>query len=81
MALFKMGEFINMAVKDEETGIAFYKAIAETTDNKELRESFLKIADQEKVHMERFKKMQDQVGDKMPFEQYPGQYENFPSVF
>jgi len=77
MALFKMGEFINMAVKDEETGLAFYRSMAETTGNSKLKESFSKIADQENVHAERYRKMQGDVGDNFPREEYPGQYDNF----
>ena len=77
MSVFQMDEFIKIAIKDEETGRAFYTALAETTQNEILKASYQKIADQEKHHEENFKKMLSSIHKSHHFEQYTGQYEDF----
>ena len=77
MALFDVGELLNAAVKDEETGIAFYKALAEATQRPDVKAQCIAISKQEQVHAERFRKMLDAVGEYKPSEEYPGQYENY----
>ena len=80
MRLFEMGELLNVAVKDEETGIAFYSALADAAENREIKEAVLAIAEQEKFHRDRFKKMLDEMGDFKPSEQYPGEYEAYLKI-
>lgn len=70
-------ELIRMAVKDEETGIAFYKALSEVVRQPGLKKKMLDIVEQEKYHAERFRKFLDEIGDYEPYEQYPGEYENY----
>jgi len=77
MPLFNVGEFINVAVKDEETGIAVYKALAQTTKDQELKSSYLRIMNQEEGHAARFRKMLEEVGAQKPFESFPGEYDAF----
>lgn len=77
MPVFKIGEFINMAIKDEETGEAFYRALAESTKNNKIKSGCNRIADQERKHAERFKKMLDEVGMTKAREDYDGQYEAY----
>lgn len=77
MAIFNVGEFLNVAVKDEETGIAVYKALAQTTKNEELKSGYLRIMKQEEGHAERFRKMLEEVGAQKPVERFPGQYDEF----
>ena len=77
MALFDVRELLQMAVKDEETGIAFYKALAEATQAPHVRTQCLAISEQEEAHAQRFRKMLDEIGDYAPGEEYPGQYEGF----
>lgn len=77
MALFNVRELIAMAVKDEETGIAFYRGLAENTDSEKVKQACEEICEQEKMHMSRFQSMQDELGDIDPAEEYPGQYENY----
>lgn len=72
-----MGDFFKMAIKDEETGIAFYTTLAENTKNNELKRELLHIADQERMHAERFGNMLKESGDKTPREEYSGQFEKF----
>lgn len=77
MTLFDIRELIKMAVKDEETGIAFYKALAEETQQPEVRDGIQAIAEEEKHHRDRFKGMLDKAGDWAPVEEYAGQYEDY----
>ncbi len=77
MALIQVNEFIKMAIQDEETGIAFYTALAEESDDREVADELRRIADQERTHKERFNRMLGEVADYTPREEYAGQYEAF----
>jgi len=77
MKLFAVKELIEMAVKDEETGIAFYQALAETTRSREVREACAAISKQEELHAERFRKMLPELEDYRAREEYPSQNEEY----
>ena len=77
MTLFKMGEFVDMAIRDEETGIAFYNTLAEITTNDKIREGCKRIAKQEEAHAARFRKMLEEVGTYTAQERSEGEYEAF----
>jgi rubrerythrin len=77
MPVFRASELLNIAIKDEETGIAFYRTLAEKTANSELRERLLAISKQEEMHAARFKEMLSDVGDYKPQERYAGEYEDY----
>lgn len=77
MAVFEVSELIQTAVKDEETGIAFYNALAEKSVSSDVKKACEKIARQEEYHRDRFRAMLDEVGDYKPYEEYAGQYENY----
>ena len=77
MALFEVRELISMAVKDEETGIAFYRGLAESTNSDTVKQRCQEISEQEKQHRSRFESMLDELGDIEPVEEYPGQYERY----
>lgn len=80
MPLFKIPQFVEMAVKDEETGEALYNALALMTSNPELKEEYLKIADQEKHHKARFQKILENLPEENMREQYKGQYQDYLNV-
>jgi rubrerythrin len=77
MPLVNLSELIEMAVKDEETGIAFYRALAERAKDADVRRQVLAIAQQEEVQLAWFRKMLNEVGQYQPTEQYPGEYEEY----
>lgn len=77
MPVFSTSELLNIAVKDEETGIAFYRTLAENTKNTELKERLLAISRQEEMHANRFKEMLSDVGEYKPQERYPGEYTDY----
>jgi rubrerythrin len=78
MALFDPREMLKMAVMDEETGVAFYKALAARTDRPDLESALISISKQEEIHAKRFKEMLDALGGYKPSgEAYAGQHEEF----
>lgn len=81
MTILRMTQFIDMAIKDEESGEAFYKTMAEVTNKAELKAEYEKIADQEHIHAELFKKMRDNVTEANVPEEYAGQYEAYLNTF
>lgn len=80
MALFQMSEFVKMAIKDEETGMAFYKGMADSTDIKELKAAFLEIAEQERHHAAIFQDMLATLKELRIREEYKEQYEEYLRV-
>jgi len=77
MSIFKTAELLNIAIKDEEVGIAFYNTLAGKTNNAELKERLLAIAKQEQMHANRFREMLEDVGEYKPQERYKGEYEEY----
>jgi len=77
MALFGVEELVEMAVKDEETGIAFYRAVAQTARSAEVRQACLDIQQQEVQHAARFREMLREIGGHAAPEQYAGEYEEY----
>jgi len=77
MPLVDLSELIEMAVKDEETGIVFYKALAEVARNPAVKDGMLAIAAQEQGQLAWFQKMLDDIGQYQPVEEDPGEYEEY----
>ena len=77
MALFDVRELISMAVKDEETGIAFYKGLAKVAKTQDVKDTCMEIAQQEEGHAARFLKMLEEIGHYQPREEYAGQYDEY----
>ena len=75
--VFQIGEIVNIGVEDEVTGIALYAALAEKTKTEPLKAFFLKMAEKERVHEERFRTLLTQVGDPTLHETFPGEYEAY----
>lgn len=78
MSVFDVREMLDMAIRDEESGEAFYAALAECAKEQAAREKFLAIAAQEKYHAARFRTMLKELGDYRPPKQsYDGEYEEY----
>ncbi len=77
MKLFEVREFIKTAIKDEETGLAFYTALAEVSENEQVSQKLKSIAQEEVGHKKRFQEMLEEIGDYHPGEHYEGEYENY----
>lgn len=72
--LFDVAELVRIGVEDEKSGIAFYTALADKATDTGLRQTFARLAEEEKRHCERFQAMLDQLGDYQPRESYSGEY-------
>ena len=77
MSLFKMTEFVDMAIKDEDAGASFYQTLAEKTKSPDLKSEYLRIADQEIEHAGLFRAINEELGTENIHEEYPGQYDKY----
>ena len=78
MALFDISELLEMAVKDELTGQAYYEALAQATADAKLRKLCAGLAAQEAGHATRFRAMTAEVPEpKKRTEGYLGQREDY----
>jgi rubrerythrin len=71
---FDIAELVKVAVEDERTGVAFYSAAADKTQDDDLKKLYADLAEQERFHQKRFQKMLDGLGGNPVREQYPGEY-------
>jgi rubrerythrin len=73
--LFEVTELLRIAIEDERTGVSFYGALSETARSEQLRATFAELAEQEKVHQQRFENMlEDLGGHRESRAQYEGEY-------
>ncbi|MGQ9603229.1 MAG: ferritin-like domain-containing protein [bacterium] len=73
MDVLKASEVLEIAIKIEENGEAFYRKTADRGDQK-FRQMFEWLADEEVKHKAIFKKMLSRVEGYKPAEAYPGEY-------
>jgi rubrerythrin len=81
MTAVDVRELIRLAKKDEDVGAEFYQVLAEKAEDPALKSQFLEIREQEIGHSGRFQEMLDNMGDYVPQEEYPGQYERYYQSF
>lgn len=78
--LFSAKELIDVAIREEQTGSTYYRALAEKTDSEELEMFALEVAAMEDEHERRFRKLRDELGEYEPTgESYGGEYESYMS--
>ena len=77
MPLLYVSELIDIAIKDEEAGVEFYRALAASVRDGRVRERMLAIAAQEVAQVEWFKKMRAEIGEAQVAEQYPGEDDEY----
>ena len=77
MPLLYVSELIEMAVKDEEAGVVFYRALAEVARDARVRERMLAIALQEEAQLAWFQKMRAEVGQAQVAEDYEGEDDEY----
>jgi rubrerythrin len=76
--LFSAKELIEVAIREEQTGAAFYRAAAERSDSKELKDFMLRVARMEDEHERKFRGLLKRVGAFEPAgESYGGEYEAY----
>ena len=67
-------ELAEIAVQIEKNGMDYYFALAEKSDNPEMRLIFEYLAREEEKHIDIFKKVSDDSCDYQPKEVYPDEY-------
>ncbi|MDH5362642.1 MAG: rubrerythrin [Aigarchaeota archaeon] len=78
MAFFKASEIVGFAVRIEENGESFYKTLAQSAENADVRDVLEFLASEERKHIMVFRKLLDAVGEyEPPVESYPGEYESY----
>ena len=77
--LFSAAELIEVAITEEQTGAAFYRALAAKTDSAELKEFALQVAQMEDDHEAAFTELLERVGGYTPAESYGGEYDSYMS--
>jgi rubrerythrin len=77
MPLLYISELIDIAVKDEQSGLEVYRAMAEVARDPRLRERFLAIALMEEAQLVWFRKMRAEIGEAKVAETYSGEDEEY----
>jgi rubrerythrin len=72
--IFAGSEIIEMGIQIEKNGRDFYNALAGMTKDKEAKEAFRELAQQEEKHIDVFRRLLDSVRKYEPPEAYPGEY-------
>lgn len=71
---FDISEVYQFAIKIEENGERFYRSVAEKTKDKEVKELFIFLADEEVRHKKIFEENLSKIHKYEPPELYPGEY-------
>ena len=78
--LFSVKELIEVAIREEQTGATYYRALAEATESEELAEFARAVAQMEDDHQAKFRGLLESLGDYEPTgESYAGEYESYMS--
>jgi rubrerythrin len=72
--LFSIRELLQVAIREEETGAAFYRELAEHTDDKDLEAFALRVAEMEDAHKEWFSELLESCRDSGVGREAPGEY-------
>ncbi len=75
--IFKGAEIVKIAIQIERNGFEFYKEIANRTSFFTVKELFEYLANQEVKHEKIFETLLSRVGDYVPVESYPGEYDMY----
>ena len=70
-------DIFNFAVYIEEDGEQFYRAQADVLGNSDIKDLFSQLADDEAEHKKVFTEMFADVEKIKPFENYPGEYQEY----
>ena len=74
MKIFDAGEILQIAIKIEEKGEAFYNYASNIIRDEEISKIFQFLAEQEVKHRIAFEKMSNATDEYEPAEGYPGEY-------
>jgi rubrerythrin len=74
MAVFDASDVVEVAIRIEENGAAFYRHAAEVVANIEVKTVFARLAEEEVKHREIFARFRDAMDPTLPPEGYDGEY-------
>lgn len=74
MGIFSASDIFEFAVRIEQNGEQFYRAAAKSVDDKETKEIFNYLADEEISHKKTFEDMLGNIDKYESPESYPGEY-------
>lgn len=75
--LFLASEILEINIAEERNGATYYLTLAQATKDKTIEQTFLDIAEQEKIHEKRFTEMLKTVENREPEESYPGEFDAY----
>lgn len=74
MSVFEPSEVFQFAIRIEEGGEKFYRAMSEKLDDAQVKSLFSALADEEVKHRKTYEGMLSKIEEYEPFESYPGEY-------
>lgn len=74
MSIFEPSEIFQFAIRIEENGEKFYREMAEKLDDREVKELFSALANEEVKHKQTYESMVSKIEKYEPFESFPGEY-------
>ncbi len=74
MSTFEPSEIFEFAIRIEENGEKFYRDMARKLKEREVKELFSALADEEVKHKKAYEGMLSKIEKYEPFENYPGEY-------
>lgn len=75
--IFKVAELVKVAVEDERSGVAFYSTLAEVVKTPQVKEIMAKLAEEEKVHQQRFEEILLNLGGVKAPQTYEDEYVSY----
>ncbi|MBW1678646.1 MAG: ferritin family protein [Deltaproteobacteria bacterium] len=66
MVFFSAGEVIEIAIQIEKNGLSFYRSLAKSTDQEDLRSLFNHLASEEEIHLMDFQSLYDSLKTYQP---------------
>ena len=80
-ATFRAGEILDMAIRIENQGVAFYKACVDAALSPEVKKVFQYLLDEERDHIRIFEVMRQDLSDYPLPESYGGETESYMKTF
>jgi rubrerythrin len=74
MSVFEPSEVFQFAIRIEEGGEKFYRAMSKKLADAEVKSLFSALADEEVKHKKTYEGMVSKIEEYEPFESYPGEY-------
>lgn len=71
--IFNLAEVVDIGIEKEKARRDFYRAVADTTGEPEMKELFQKLADWEEEHVRKFESIRDRIDEEELPESYEGE--------